>query len=441
MGIVKFLHRILAVVVSTIAAARAIAQPPLEAIDQVWSGHSVNFAFQKSNGRVNVAYYDAQRRLTVASRALEGGAWTYQKLDSVTGWDSHDYLAMAEDGAGQLHLVGNMHNDPLNYFRTTVAGDIRTFARVPVLVDPKAEQSMTYPVFLRDRDRRLVLKYRDGGSGNGNEIYDVYDATNAAWSQLLATPLIDGEGKRNAYPVGPTRGPSGDFHLAWVWRDTPDAETNHHLCYARSRDLVHWENSDGTPLTLPVTLAKAEVVDPVPVGGGMINNNTVIGFDNDSRPVITYHKFDADGNTQIQLARREKRGWKIVQVSHWRGFRWDFRGRGSLDSRLIVHGARPAGPGHIAVDVQRDGKPITFILASKNLKVESEGPSYTLEDRLRWIIEVPDGMQLNAVADSADATMAIAWSTLPPNRDQPREKIPAPTTLWLATFERIEEIE
>ena len=115
---------------------------------------------------------------------------------------------------------------------------------------------MTYPVFLKDSAGRLMLKYRDGGSGNGNEIYNVYDTATSTWRHLLATALVDGEGKRNAYFVGPTLGPDGFFHLAWVWRDTPDAETNHDLSYARSRDLVRWERSDGSPLKLPITLAR-----------------------------------------------------------------------------------------------------------------------------------------------------------------------------------------
>ena len=66
----------------------------------------------------------------------------------------------------------------------------------------------------------------------------------------MATPLVDGEGRGNAYFVGPTQGPDGVFHLTWVWRDTPEAATNHDLSDARSRDLVHWEKSNGAPLKL-----------------------------------------------------------------------------------------------------------------------------------------------------------------------------------------------
>ncbi|MCA9434001.1 MAG: BNR-4 repeat-containing protein, partial [Candidatus Omnitrophica bacterium] len=94
------------------------------------------------------------------------------------------------------------------------------------------------------------------------------------------------------------KGPDGVYHLCWVWRDTPDCETNHTLSYARSSDLVHWENSDETPIKLPMTLETAEVVDPVPPGGGILNGNTKIGFDHEGRAVISYHKNDEEGNTQ-----------------------------------------------------------------------------------------------------------------------------------------------
>jgi hypothetical protein len=70
----------------------------------------------------------------------------------------------------------------------------------------------------------------------------------------------------------------------------------------------------------------AEIVDPVPVRGGMINNNTAIGFDARHRPLVSFHKFDARGHTQIFVARREAAAWRIVQASDRQGFRWDFGG-------------------------------------------------------------------------------------------------------------------
>lgn len=413
--------RLLFVAILLLGAAPSRAQPG-EAIDRVWSGHSVNFALVVTKRRIFVGYYDAQRRLTVASRDRRLGAWQYEKLDSRVGWDSHNYVAMAVDADGQLHVAANMHNDPLVYFRTSKAGEVATLAPVPVMVDPAVERRMTYPLFLKDARGRLIFKYRDGGSGNGSERLNLYDPATKAWRALLDGPLIDGEGRRNAYAVGPVLGPDRRFHLAWVWRDSPDAATNHDLSYARSSDMVRWERSDGTPLALPIRLASAEIVDPVPVRGGMINNNSVIGFDRAGRPVITFHKFDRAGNTQIYVARREAKGWHVAQASDWKGFRWDFGGGGSLVSRLRVQGAVSDGR-HLRIRVVRDGAPIDLLLDPHTLARRGERPAPA-----RVAIAVPTGMQLNMVEASG---YAIAWAARPPNRDEPSNHIPAPTPLML----------
>lgn len=406
-------------------AAPAAAQK-LEAVDRVWAGHDASFALVVTEARIYVGYYDAARQLSVASRPRGSAWWTYTRLPSWVGWDSHNSIAMAVDAAGQLHVAANMHNDPLVYFRTTDPGDVRTMARVPVMVETAAERSMTYPAFLKDMGGRLIFKYRDGGSGRGREIYNLLDG--GGWKRLTDAPLVDGEGKRSAYFVGPVLGPDGWFHLNWVWRDTPDAATNHDLSYARSRDLVHWEGSDARPLPLPIRLGDAEVVDAVPVHGGMINNNTPIGFDAAGRPVIAFHKYDAAGRTQVFVARREDRRWRVLQASDWKGFRWDFGGMGSLDFRLRV--AAPVVDGKmLRVPVVRDGKPADLLLDGETLARAGERPGVTLADRLTGRIGVPAGMQLNIVEDASG--VAIAWATLPPNRDLPREDLPDASVLRL----------
>ena len=35
------------------------------------------------------------------------------------------------------------------------------------------ELKATYPKFMMTKDDRLIFHYRDGGSGNGNEIYNI----------------------------------------------------------------------------------------------------------------------------------------------------------------------------------------------------------------------------------------------------------------------------
>ncbi|KHL25329.1 hypothetical protein PK98_00940 [Croceibacterium mercuriale] len=421
---------LLAVATGGSSTAQPASSPAAElsAIDRVWSGHYVPFAMAVGERAILVAYYDANRQLTVARRPRDGSYWTYHRLDSWTGWDSHNAIAMALDANGELHVVANMHNDPLVYYRSRGGDDVRTLERVPAMADPLLERRMTYPVFLRDAAGQLIFKYRDGGSGNGNEIYTQYDPRSRDWHKLLATPLVDGEGQRNAYFVGPVLGPDGWFHLAWVWRDTPDAATNHDLSYARSRDLQSWERSDGAALTLPIRLADAEVIDPVPVRGGMINNNTVPGFDRQGRVLVTYHKFDAAGQTQIFVARREADGWRSVQVTRWRDFRWDFGGGGSLDSRLTVSGTEPLGKDCLLVRVVRDGVPLALVLDAATLALVEERPDTRLADELAGEVAAPEGMQINTIEQSGHA---VVWPTLPPHRDLPLSDIPPPTVLRL----------
>ena len=131
-----------------------------------------------------------------------------------------------------------MHNVPLIYFRSTRALDASSLARVTSMVGSN-EQSVHLPASSsRARPATWCSSTATAASGNGNHIFNIYDTGTRAWRRLLGTPLTDGQGQRNAYPVGPVLGPDGFCHLVWVWRDTPDAATNHDLSYARSRDLV-----------------------------------------------------------------------------------------------------------------------------------------------------------------------------------------------------------
>ncbi|MFT4089712.1 MAG: BNR repeat-containing protein [Asticcacaulis sp.] len=404
-----------------------------EAIDRVWSGHSVGFDIELSDTHVYVAYYDANRQLTVAQRPLNNPAhWVYHKVDTWLGWDSHNLIAMSLDRQGALHVAGNMHVDPLTYFRSDTSGDVRTLRRVDTMVGPEREAAMTYPVFLQNQAGDLIFKYRDGTSGRGDEIYNIYDDKVREWRRLTSAPLVDGEGKYNAYFMGPVKGPDGLFHIAWVWRDTPMADTNHDLSYAKSPDLISWQKADGTPLTLPIRLGEAEIVDPVPVKGGMINNNTVVGFDDQGRAMITYHKYDSDGDTQIWVARYTGQHWERKQVSQWRDYRWDFSGGGSLNSEIFVEGARPQANGRLSVPVIRLGQHISFDIRSDDLSLIEERKVYGRATELEPYFTREDGQQINTIeARRGNKTYVLGWVTFPPQRDLPRRDIPAPTVLKL----------
>ncbi len=188
-------------------------------------------------------------------------------------------------------------------------------------------------------------------------------------------------------------------------------------------------------MALPITLATAEVVDPVPAGGGIINGNTRIGFDSEDRVILSYHKHDAEGHTQIYNARRELDGWKITQASDW-NYRWDFQGGGSIvfeihvgavsvtDDGLLVqtHGHAKQRGGHWQLD------PATL----KPVGPAPGEPSYPAS-----LGRVESGFPGLAIRRAEDAGTTedgrvryiLQWETRPANRDRPYPGDPPPPSM------------
>ena len=79
---------------------------------------------------------------------------------------------------------------------------------------------VTYPGFFKNGEGHLCFRYRDGGSGDGSDFYNIYDPAAHSWRRLFDSPLFEGEGERSAYSSGPALGPDGYFHVLWMWRET-----------------------------------------------------------------------------------------------------------------------------------------------------------------------------------------------------------------------------
>ncbi len=405
----------------------------------VWSGHPVGFNLLTHGKRQFVGFYDAERRMTVAARTLDSDKWQFVRLPERVGWDSHNGIKVLYiDDDGYIHLMGNMHASPLVYFRTDKPYDITTFRRIDKMIG-RNEKRVTYTRFFRGPANELILTYRDGGSGRGNQLYNVYDHKTKTWRRLLDTPLTDGQGKMNAYLNGPTRGPDGYFHLCWVWRDTPDCATNHDPSYARSKDLVHWETADGKKIKLPMTInTPGLIIDPVPVKGGIINGCVGIGFDSKKRVIISYHKFDPAGKTQVYNARLEKGKWKIYQTSNW-NYRWYFSGGGSIRFEIRIGNVRVAPDGKL-VQSYKHVKHGTggWVLDEETLRpvgkvLPPRGP--TLPNELNKVESNFPGMHVNWRKSSGSGGETgvqywLRWETLEQNRDQPRKPpLPKPSML------------
>jgi hypothetical protein len=415
-----------------------------ELIDRVWAGQPVSFALLVERGHQFIAYYDAGRRLTVVGRKLGEAEWTRvqpagvpnparQRDSNFTGWDSHNYLRLALDREGCLHVAGNMHVDPLVYYRTRAPFDVATLERIDRMTGER-EARCTYPVFFHDGAGELMFRYRDGSSGNGADLYNRYDGATHTWRRVIDTPLLDGQGDRNAYALDPVLGPDGRFHLVWMWRDTPDCATNNRLCYARSRDFVHWETSRGEPLALPITIANAEVIDPAKPGEGLINMTFNLGFDAARRPVVVYHRYDARKKSQAFVARPREAapsGWDVRQISAW-DFTWAFSGGGSIPAEVKLGAPRLERDGTLLVDFSTEAAGAgRWRLRGDSLEPIAQLPAAatTLPAALMRAV---DGREVQTVsARSAVRRWLLRWETLPRNRDRPRATVPAPTELRL----------
>lgn len=396
-------------------------------VDDTQSRIGVGQPLLTSGDRQYVGYYDGDLEMSVASRPLGGDTWVKQRLGEHVGWDAHNGIAMAVDRDGHLHVSGDMHNVPLIYFRTMVAGDVTTLTRIPSMVDRSAEDRATYPVFLHDADGALIFNYRNGGSGNGSTYYNVYDEATRRWLPLFDRPMFDGEHLRNAYPSNPGLGPDGDFHMVWVWRETADAATNSRLCYARSRDMVHWRTVEGDPVPLPIVYSTPGVlVDPVPNYGGLLNGVPRIGFDAGGQVLISYYKFDAALNTQVYVARpRREGGWETIQVSRWSG-RYVAQGVGAIPRVPLVSEVSPLPDGNLSMRYEYAGQSGIWIMDPGTLIPFTEVPAPAgLPPAIMTPTSTFPGMQVlvqndQGTAPSPAERYVLCWEARPTVMDLPQ---------------------
>jgi hypothetical protein len=285
-------------------------------------------ALLSAGNRQFVTYYAPDGSVVVGQRELPNGKWdlAVQPFKGKVA-DSHNVASLGISSDGILHLSYDHHDNPLRYRASQKPYDIHSFGPI-IPMTGKDEFSVTYPQFISAPDGTLYFFYRDGASGNGSLCFNRYDAATKSWT-ALHHPLIDGQHKRNPYWWRPCIGVDGTIYLAWCWRDTPNAATNHDLCFACSKDQgVTWQRSDGHPQDLPIVLANAEVVDPIPTGSNLINQCAsavdgqghchLVEYFNDSSQIPQYWDEWFDGAH-----------WHKSQVSH-RKVKFSFSGGGSL---------------------------------------------------------------------------------------------------------------
>ena len=428
-------------------SANAMTIESVIKIDKTWAGHPVGFCLLTHGNRQYIAYYNADRSMVVGQRDLADESFSLHVLprtdrethggtSTVLTWDSHNYLTLGIDSDGYIHMSGNMHVHPLTYFKSLKPHDISTLEQEMTMVGPN-EQRSTYPKFMTSREGDLIFHYRDGSSGNGNEIYNIYSPETKKWSRLLEAPLTDGQGLMNAYQSQPKLMADGRYHVYWVWRDTPDCSTNHDPSYMTSEDLKHWTNAWGETVELPVTLEKKSViVDPIPVKGGIINLAAKLCLDPGNRPLFAYHKYDNVGNLQFFVARLEGKKWHYKQVTKW-DYRWEFSGNGSINSEVVITDFQKRPDGYYEIGYRHIKYGIGTLLLDKNLDAVGK----VLKPEPFEASLLPEGTFPGLMVQTSHdigtpeepgVVYLLKWETLNRNRDRPRpEPWPEPSQLYL----------
>jgi hypothetical protein len=419
-------------------------------IDSVWSGHPVGFTLMTHGDRQYIAYYNKDRHMTVGQRNLSDDKFQLHTLpvfdrvegngtSTVLGWDSHNSVTFGIDREGYIHLSGNMHVHPLTYFRSSKPNDITTLVQESGMVGAN-ELRCTYPNFMTTKEGDLIFHYRDGGSGDGNEIYNIYNTGTGKWERLLDSPLTDGQGLMNAYASQPVLLEDNWYHMYWVWRDTPDCETNHDLSYIKSPDLKTWYNAFGKMIPMPVTFdQKSVIVAPVPAGGGIINLAAKLVLDEKQNPIMAFHKYDEEGDLQFYVTWIEGATWRTKQVTNW-DYRWEFSGRGSIvfEVRLGEFKRRSDGNYELGYSHVKYGDGTILLDGQLNPIGEVLKPNSIIAE------QKPEGdfpgLIVRTTADKSistdQKTYLLKWETLAHNRDRPHpEPLPGPSALYLYVLE------
>jgi BNR repeat-containing family member len=260
------------------------------------------------------AFYDGDGYMVLAKRQLNSNKWETRR-SQYKGHveDAHNAISIGIDGKGVLHVSWAYHNHPINYAQSTQPGGLELGQQGPMT--GKDESSVTYPQFYNLPSGDLLFIYREGGSGNGNTMLNRYDMQSGKW-QPVHHPLINGEGKRNAYTNHLAVDSKGGLHLSWVWRESPDVASNHDICYAYSPDGGKaWQTSAGKPYTIPITRGTAEIVCPVPPNSELINQTSMTTDQND-HPIIASYWRTADSNSpQYRVVCFDGKQWKTNKVT------------------------------------------------------------------------------------------------------------------------------
>lgn len=240
--------------------------------------------------------------------------------------DSHNYLTIAMDKNGYIHVAGNQRSHrPMGYWRSATPRSVGSMTYKSqlegltyrndeynvYLFATSAERVSVYPRFFVAANGELYFSFNHYDSGQGNYYLLHYDADTKRWNNPSGgsdttygfvdqnTPLLDGyNDSMSPYVHTIVEGPDGWYWLMWMWRDEAgNADTNSRLSVMKTRDFTTWVSPTGRPLPSSIKYSYVDTGTNIPgdlevwstpkAGSGMLNGQATLGFRDDGTPVIS----------------------------------------------------------------------------------------------------------------------------------------------------------
>ncbi len=294
------------------------------------------------DGYQYAAFYDNNGNIVLGRRSSNAAQWslvtTGYQISSTLLSDDHNVIAIGIDSNGYMHMSWGMHNNPLNYVISTTpvtgtgwSGSSLAFTTVGTPVDAATgvntnNNEVTYPEFYTTPQGDLLFSYRNGGagggSGNGNNYFDIYNPATKAWTQDFT---INGEATSvNGYINRLAYTSTGTLMMSWTWRATPNWQTNSNIMFAQSSDNggawttqsgVSEESSQGG-----ITQSTGQIVESIPQGSSLINQSNMAVDDNNNPLIATWYapgSLNGGGNNtrQYMLDYYNGASWQTSQIT------------------------------------------------------------------------------------------------------------------------------
>lgn len=262
------------------------------------------------------------------ARRDNAGNWTNipvmdgSSVAEYTDDNGHNQPSIARDGSGRFHVFASMHNNTWRYFRSDTVGGAPQNHSADM---PDATMKVTYPVVKTapNGDLYLLVRVDKDTAGKREGILFHWNNAQSTWSQIA---VIASSLNRSVYPDDLTFDSNGDLHILFEWSHFAASALRHELSYLKYSPFTgQFSKADGTTVSVPVSLATADIIQPMasseiyvqsgddPGGPGV--QSAKLTVDSSGDPIVAY-RYREEGDTafSVKQATFGTTGWERQTV-------------------------------------------------------------------------------------------------------------------------------